>query len=317
MTVSVIIPSFNAEKWIRATIRSVQRQTVHDIEIIAVDDGSKDNTAAIIRSEFSEVQLIRTPNHGASHARTVGARAACGDFIQYLDADDLLTPGKIEIQLEALKNTGADVAYGDWQKLVPGENGEFVPGELFARKMRRTPEIELFTDFWCPPAAYLFRRRIVESVGGWNQNLPIIQDARYVLDCALAGAHFAYCPGVMAMYRVHGNESLSRQNPVAFVRDVYRNACEVEQWWHQNGGLGEERRQALITCYGYVARASYEKDRESFDRAYSALMRFTDRYIPDGPPHLKIAARLIGYPGAEAVATAYRRAKQYFGIGQA
>jgi glycosyltransferase involved in cell wall biosynthesis len=314
--VTVIIPCHNAARWIRETLGSVRDQA--DVaETIVVDDGSTDDSASIVAREFPAVQLIRTANCGASHARNTGTQAASGDLIQYLDADDLLTPGKINVQIKALTEAGADVAYGDWQRLVQRIPSEFVPGEIVAREMRQQPEIELFTDFWCPPAAYLFRRSIINSVGGWNENLPIIQDARFVLDCALRGAQFVYCPGVMAMYRVHGNDSLSRRDSVAFVRDIHNNACEVEQWWRQDDVLSEERRKALIRCYGYVARASYEKDRDGFEQAYAALTRLCDRYIPEGPAHLAIAARLMGYPRAEAVALAYRRAKNRLGIGSA
>jgi glycosyltransferase involved in cell wall biosynthesis len=313
MTVSVIIPCFNAEEWIRATLQSIQGGQEHQLEIIVVDDGSRDDSPWIVTREFPEVRLIRTTNQGASHARNIGTQAATGEFIQCLDADDLLAPGKIGIQLQALAETGADVAYGDWQKLTAGDDGEFATGELITREIRCEPEIALFTDFWCPPAAYLFRRSIVDATGGWNLNLPIIQDARFALDCALHGGKFVYCPGVMAMYRVHSNGSLSSRDPAAFVRDVFRNACEVEQWWRANGGLTPERRQAVVSCYGYVARASYEKDRQTFDQAYQAIGRISERYIPEGPGHLATASRLIGYRRAEAAALVYRRAKQLLG----
>src|SRR5258708_36047806 len=133
-------------------------------------------------------------------------------------------PGKIAIQVGVLEQTGKDVAYCDWQRLVLVGEEEFVPGEVVARQMQREPELELFGDFWCPPAAYVFRRRIIEVVGGWNEGLPIIQDARFALDCALHDAEFVYCPGVMAYYRIYGKESLSRRNPIAFTRDVYTNS---------------------------------------------------------------------------------------------
>jgi len=321
MSVSVVIPCFNAASWIRDTLISAIAQydkpsetrfpNQHDgLEVIAVDDGSTDDAAAIIEREFPGVRLVRTPNRGASRARNIGTELATGEFIQYLDADDLLLPGKIAIQLEALERSGADVAYGDWQGLALTEDGEFHPAEITARRMERSPEIELFADFWCPPAVYLFRRRIVERVGGWNESLPVIQDARFALDCALCGGVFVYCPGVMANYRIHGTESLSRRDAVAFNRDVFRNACEVEEWWRANGGLVEERLEALKDCYGYVARSTYEKDPEMFGAAFAALMRVAPRYVPKGPRHMALASRFLGYRRAEAVALFYRRAKK-------
>jgi len=308
--VSVVIPCYNSARWIRETLASVLQQGEDPIEIIAIDDGSTDDTAAIIERDFPAVRLVRTANRGASRARNHGTELASGEFIQYLDADDLLMPGKLGIQLKAMEQTGADAAYGDWQKLVLDENGGFVEGEITAKQMGRLAEIALFTDFWCPPATYLFRRSIVEKVGGWNESLPVIQDARFALDCALHGGKFTYCSGVMAYYRVHSAESLSRRDSVAFVRDIFRNACEVEEWWRANGGLGAARTKALTECYGYVARSTYERDPEIFETAYTALMRLAPRYIPKGPPHLALAARFLGYRRAEAVALFYRRAKR-------
>jgi len=191
-----------------------------------------------------------------------------------------------------------------------------VLGEIVARQMLRAPELELFRDFWCPPAAYLFRRSIVDAVGSWNEHLPIIQDARFALDCALQGGKFVYTPGIVAWYRTHSEASLSRRDPIAFIEDVLRNAMDIEQWWHQNGGLTTERKQAVIACYGYVARASYEKDPTTFDTAYKALTRLTTRYIPSDPGHLAVTSRVLGYRRAEAVALAWRRTKNILGLAR-
>ena len=172
------------------------------------------------------------------------------------------------------------------------------------------PEIELFTDFWCPPAAYLFRRRLIDQVGGWNERLPVIQDARFALDCALHGATFVYCSGVMARYRVHRATSLSRRDPIAFVRDCLRNGLEIEQWWMAHGGLSPTRRAALVKVYGHVARASFERDRETFEVARERLDELHPGYVPAHPRHLAVASRVLGYRRAEAVAVWYRRAKR-------
>jgi glycosyltransferase involved in cell wall biosynthesis len=229
--VTVIIPCYNASRWIRDALESVVAQGLDSLEVVVVDDGSTDGGADIVQREFEFARLVRTANQGASKARNLGTSLAGGEFIQYLDADDRLAPGKIRVQLDALKSTNADVAYGDWQRLVQ-KGGAFEPGELVQRQMQREAELDLFGDFWCPPAAYLFRREIVDRIGGWNEGLPVIQDARFALDCALHGATFIHCSGVMAYYRVHDAESLSRRSAAAFHRDVYANAGEVEKWWH-------------------------------------------------------------------------------------
>src|SRR5258706_9511710 len=144
-TISIIIPCYNAQRWIRETLSSVLAQNIASMEIIVVDDGSTDDSARIIQQEFPAVRLLQTENRGPSHARNVGTQASSGTLIQYLDADDLLVPDKLNAQAHLLEETGADVAYGDWQFLVPTSNGSFVPGQTVHRQITGEPEIELFT----------------------------------------------------------------------------------------------------------------------------------------------------------------------------
>ncbi len=306
--ISIIIPCFNAASWIRETLNSVMLQATKNIEIIVIDDGSIDESVNIIEKEFPCVRLIRTKNQGTSKARNLGTEISKGEFIQYLDADDILAPGKLKLQLAMLEHTGADVAYGDWQKLIRRPDGSFIKAEIVRRRMQN-PEIDLFTDFWCPPVVYLFRRSIVEKTGGWNEGLPIIQDARFTLDCALRGGRFVYCQGIMACYRVHSAESVSSKDPIGFVRDCLRNAIEVEEWWQGHGGISQERKKALLKVYGYIAKASFKKDRQTFEVAYRVLNSLSPGYIPAGPRVLRLLSQLLGYRRAESIAFWYRRIK--------
>jgi glycosyltransferase involved in cell wall biosynthesis len=306
MQVSVIIPCFNAQRWIRQTLQSAITQRLDNIEIIVIDDGSTDESANIVEKEFPSVHLIRTSNKGASKARNLGTEISKGEFIQYLDADDLLAPDKLKIQVEALKDSGADVAYGNWQEFREMPGGNFVKAKEFRRKMR-TPQIDLFTDFWCPPAVYLFRRSIVEKVGGWNEKLPIIQDARFALDCALRGARFAYCEGLTAYYRVHYKDSLSQRDSIGFSRDCLQNAVEVEEWWQGHEGINEERKNALLRVYGYIAREAFKKDKPTSEYAYMAINKLAPAYIPFGNKFLRLVCRHMGYRTAALISFWYRR----------
>src|SRR2546428_1968701 len=101
--VSVIIPCFNASEWIREALNSVVAQNYDNLEIIAIDDGSTDDSGDIIRDEFGFVRLVRTPNRGVSRARNLGTRLSSGQFCQYLDADDVLAADKIRKQMAVLQ----------------------------------------------------------------------------------------------------------------------------------------------------------------------------------------------------------------------
>ena len=93
--VTVIIPAYNAEKFIEQTINSVLAQTFQDFEIIVIDDGSKDKTAEIINSYGFLVRCIQTTNGGVSRARNLGINNALGEYIAFLDSDDLWEPTKL------------------------------------------------------------------------------------------------------------------------------------------------------------------------------------------------------------------------------
>lgn len=311
--VSVVIPCYNGARFLAQTLETVFCQTLQDLEIIAIDDGSTDDTAGVIRSFGSRVRAEFCPNRGASAARNRGTELARGEFIQYLDADDLLRPDALEKRVNALLSSGADVAYSDWQRLEEQENGSFELGSVVARQIENIhaePEIALFTNFWAPPAALLYRRRVVEAIGAWNESLPIIQDARFLLDAALVGGQFVYVPGVGADYRVHRSNSLSRRNPVGFVHDVFRNACQVEAIWKNNGGITTQRRAALEQAYGQAARFFFEHDRPTFYTVLAKIHELNPNYLPSAPTALRQLSRWLGYERAEAIALTYRRAKQ-------
>ena len=210
-----------------------------------------------------------------------------------------------------MRQTNSDVAYSDWRRLVQNAN-DFEPGDVIARTMESVhadPQIAAFSDFWCPPAALLYHRRIVEKIDGWNETLPVIQDARFLLDAALHGGRFVHAPGVGAFYRVHNGQSLSRRSNRAFVRDCLENALQVESWWRQQGALTNEQLVAVLNALAYVARASFEVDRETFYRAVQAGNRLKPHWSPQRPHSLRILSRILGYPQAESCALMYRRLK--------
>ncbi|HIK16972.1 MAG TPA: glycosyltransferase family 2 protein [Leptolyngbyaceae cyanobacterium M33_DOE_097] len=113
--VSIIIPCFNAEKWLKETVDHCFQQSYRNIEIIIIDDGSKDDSLEIIKSFGDKVIWKTGPNRGGCHARNQGFSLAKGDYIQFLDADDVILPDKIKCQVECLKSSSADVVYSDWR----------------------------------------------------------------------------------------------------------------------------------------------------------------------------------------------------------
>ena len=283
-SVSVVIPCFNAEATVADTIESALAQTWEDLEIIVIDDGSTDSSTNVLRSFGNRIRANFGPKRGASAARNTGTTLATGAYIQYLDADDLLAPEAIERRLAALNENGADVAYSDWQRFETGTDGSRRFGEINARRMEEIdpdPEIACVTAFWAPPAALLYRRGVVDAIGGWNERLPVIQDARFLFDAARRRSRFVHVAGVSAFYRQVG-VSLSRGNERAFMLDVYRNAIEIQSLWEADGPLTQARRTALAGIFDMTARTFFRFGMPEFD---DTVARFK-----------AVSGRRFGYP---------------------
>lgn len=279
--VSVIIPCYNASMTIAETIESALIQAVNT-EIIVIDDGSTDNSAEIIRAFGARVSGGFGPNRGASAARNEGTMRARGRFLQYLDADDILAPETLRKRLDALESTGAEVAYTDWQKIVEGRDGNFDHGEVIVPNAGLDAE-DIETScasgaFWCPPAALLYRRTIVDQIGQWRSEFPVIQDARFLFDAAAAGARFVHVSGIGAHYRVLAN-SLSRRSRERFLGDCLLNAHEIEASWRKSGALSKRRAEALKSMWRHVTIGSFLEGMEEFNIAREGYNRVASRTL--------------------------------------
>jgi glycosyltransferase involved in cell wall biosynthesis len=306
---SIIIPAFNARRWLPATLASVASQEGVEWEVIIVDDGSTDGTADYVEKEWPRFRLIRTENFGVSHARNLGTSTAVGEFIQYLDADDLLLPGKLKRQVRLLSsNPTVDAIYSNWQRLNEQDDGHFLLGEKVCRKFEDIdvdPEIAFFSSMWCPTGAYLFRRSFLNRILPWKDWLPVIQDARFAWDAAAAGARWLHDPDISVLYRQHRSGSVSTTNRRAFLLDCAVNIDDIKVLWDQRGELTPSRREALIGGYENVMRGLYVVDTDAFLRVYQRLLQLEPGYLPSHRG-LRWISRFIGYENAERIAQAWR-----------
>lgn len=301
MLVSIIIPVYNSVKTIERTLDSVIAQDYPEKEIIVVDDGSSDDTKLILRKYNNKIQYIYQENSGVSFARNTGLVNSNGAYIQFLDADDFLAQGKISKQVKALIEYNADVAYGDWVKFTETDS-IYKELEVINRKMARSPEIELISDFWVPLAALLYSRRITDIIGGWNTSLPIIQDARYALDAAIHNAKFIYTPGIMGYYRVHASGSLSTSNRFNFINDCFENAKQIDLLWRGKYSTDIEKKNAIINVLRYCINEFSSLDRKKHKEAVNIILDIDKNYIPENSKSLRIISMILGYRTAEKIA---------------
>jgi glycosyltransferase involved in cell wall biosynthesis len=212
--VSILIPAYNAETWISETLRSAIAQTWPNKEIIVVDDSSTDQTLAVARKfESEQVKVFTHKNQGAAATRNAAFSLSKGDYIQYLDADDLMSPNKIASQLEALgSSTDKRVLLsGSWGKfLYRYHRANFTPSSLWAdltpaewliRKMGQ--------DLYMQTASWLTSRELVEAAGPWDTRLLGDDDGEFFCRVLLASSGVKFVPEGKVYYRTAGSSSLS------------------------------------------------------------------------------------------------------------
>lgn len=212
--VSVLTPCYNAAPWLEATIASVRAQTWRRYEIILVDDGSKDDSLTVARRlEGPDLKIITQPNRGQCAAFNEAFRHAQGDFIEYLDADDLLAPDKLEIQLKRLAELPSRwIASGAWARFseTPAE-AAFTPEAIW----RDLSPVDWLVSSWggggmMHGAAWLVPRSVAIAAGPWDERLSLINDFDFFSRVLLASQGIAFCPQARTYYRSGVAGSLSR-----------------------------------------------------------------------------------------------------------
>src|SRR5437588_2235504 len=203
--VTTIIPVYNRSAMLRTAVHSVLAQTYRPIEIVIVDDGSTDETAAVCdelaRANHGIVRVIHQANGGPGAAREAAMRTTRGEFIQFLDSDDVLLPPKFAVQVAALEgDPSRDIAYG-WTRIV-------IHGVARERPWKRTGErIEtmfpsmLESRWWATPTP-LYRAELLRRAGPWTA-LRMEEDWEY--DCRMAslGVKLAYVEEWVTESRFH------------------------------------------------------------------------------------------------------------------
>lgn len=219
--VSICIACFNAERWISASLESVLAQTWPRCEIIVIDDGSTDGSVAIARSfEDRGVRVVTQPNAGQSSALNHALRLSHGELIKFVDADDLISPNAVELQVRALSNHPGSLAYGEWARFyTTPDEARFEPRVGWHNAAPVDWLVEIWRDgqpmMQC--AQFLIPRALLERTGGWDERLSLINDLEFFPRLALASDGIIFTPGARLYYRSAVPGALSsRKTPVAW-----------------------------------------------------------------------------------------------------
>jgi len=302
--VSILIPAYNAEAWIADTIRSAIGQTWPRKEIIVVDDGSTDQTYAVAQQFASkDVIVVTHENQGAASTRNHALSLSQGDFIQWLDADDLLSPEKVETQLKASAEIGSSrtlLSSGWGYFAYRSERAEFSPTSLWCdlspvewlvRKMGENLHMQT--------ATWLTSRELTEAAGPWDVRLLSDDDGEYFCRVILAGDGIRFVPGAKVFYRITPTSRLSHV------------------------GMSDKKKYALLLSM--QLHVKYIRSLEESDRVRAACMSYIQTWLPCFYPERpdviaeleKIAANLGCKLEAPQLRWKYAWIKPLFGWGPA
>lgn len=216
--VSVIIPVYNAEKYIKRTIDSVLNQTYNDFEIIVIDDGSTDNSKKILDEYKDKVRYFYQNNSGVSSARNNAIKLSSGKYIALLDQDDLWYPQKLEIQINYLKeHPDTALLYSDCNYIDENDNINF---RLFEKNKSYQGNVfkELIIDNFIPIPTVLIKKEVLEKVGLFLENYTFAEE--HELYIRIAKDHkIGYIDEPLAGYRVH-DSNLSKQIDRSIKEDI-------------------------------------------------------------------------------------------------
>lgn len=312
--VSIIIPVFNSEKYLAETIMSALAQTWPNKEIIIVDDGSKDSSLTVARSfGNSSIKIFEQENKGASAARNKGLLEARGEYIQFLDADDLLSSDKIESQLNLLRKKETAIANCAGVYFFDGDDPYSIqPGrEWYSEGSTDNVQflIRLYGGGLIGPIyggmiavhAWLCPKAVIDKAGKWNEQLTIDDDGEFFCRVVLAAGEIVYSDEAVCYYRKYTkSKSLSSVNNYQANKSLLK-ATQLKAKYLLDKTSDEKAKLALARLYHENAVSFYpeymELARESENKMKELVPLFTITPFDSGVT--SILSKLIGWKGVK------------------
>lgn len=260
--ISILIPCYNAERWVGEAIESALAQTYPHTEVIVWDDGSTDKSPKIIASYEPQIEWHQASNQGGAAARNRLLEQASGSWIQYLDADDYLEPRKIERQVEDLQASpqDVDVLYGP---VTMQHEGEETPRkEVLPIEYPDDPWASLVTWDLPQTGSPLWRREALQDVDGWKENQPVCQEHELYLRLLMAGKTFRCADARGAVYRQWSEKTVCRKDKPKTYRHRVEIMRRAEKFMVENDLMSSRRRRLLNQAYLECSRMIWLHDRE-------------------------------------------------------
>jgi glycosyltransferase involved in cell wall biosynthesis len=299
--VSVVIPCFNCEKLLLSTLESVQNQSYPNIEIIVVDDGSSDSTLEIA-NQFSgrDIKVIPQLNRGACAARNLGLSISTGEYIMFLDADDIISKNKIKEQVAVIEKEGSStLPFCGWGRFYKSID-DFAIERQPVNKNYRKP-INYLIDCWngrgmWQTSIFLMHRELIEKAGRWNEEILINQDGEFFARVILQAEKLIFTEGLV--YYRSGNRGSISGSKVSYVKassllksyQLYQNHLNPED----STNVVKEALGANFISFFY---RFYDQYPDLAEDAYKNFLRLEVR-VTNGGKGFNLLRPLFGVKGA-------------------
>ena len=294
--VSIIVPVYNVEKYLKSCLRSILRQSYPAIEVILVNDGSNDNSLAICK-EFAakddRIRVIDIPNGGVSNARNIGIAAATGKYVQFVDSDDKIRCDMVQTLVDELENADADMAFCALE-IVFVKRGRVVRRRNCIRKtlphhytlereefLNRLPELFRYVGGMEGPCNKMYRRSmIVENGLSFPLDTSFGEDHLFNVQCYAHCRRVVFTPEILYYYMQYGQPSLSRRCPPNLCENQLRLVNALRDMLAEQVGIGEHMLEDLkwyhsVSLCGVLSQICAEENgltREQQVRQLQALL---------------------------------------------
>jgi glycosyltransferase involved in cell wall biosynthesis len=312
--VSILIPCYNAERFVHEAVTSALDQEYADKEIIVINDGSTDGSLAILQSFGDKIKLVSRENKGGNPTRNELLKLATGDWIQYLDADDYLSKSKIADQMKWIEaHPGFDVVYGP--VMIVYDNGK--------ERTLEVQEVAYPDDAWAGLVSWelpqtsspLFRRSALIDVGGWNEQQKVCQEHELYFRLLKADKKFIGLGDLrnMTNYRIWGQATVSRKSPETTFLTRMKIMELGYAYMKEHNLLTESRKHVYMTWCLLVSRGLWKFNKKESEAFYKRnkdvfpLAQVRSKFIT---PRFQKLVLYLGYPMAERVAKILRTSEQ-------
>jgi len=316
--VSIIIPVYNSEAYIKATLESCLQQTHANLEIILVNDGSKDDSEKIIL-EFKDdrIQYYSLENNGPCYARNFGINKARGELFQFLDADDILDISKLENQVAQYLKHGPNYIYSGIMGHIIEDKKTLEKGfEFYYTNLKVTEYFrEMFSNFgkYYTTGIWLVPRKLLQKTHGWDKKVLLNNDGEYFSRLILLSEGVIFCPGAIFYYRRDVPQSVSKKfnSKKIYESWFYSYTCYVKYFklTLDNETAIELSRKALSVYYCN----SYPNHPELLEKCKDDIKKlgFKEPYAYGGDFFKKLSS-VIGTEQALKIRTIKNSGKQLF-----